>query len=65
MKDYLNFNIKELGSLLLVGLLLFIVVAVVMHFIAPILVTMGLIVTPLTLTDTILVLILVTLVVRK
>lgn len=65
MKNYLDFNVRELGSLLLVGLLLFIIIAVVMHFISPILVTMGLVTVPLTLTDTLLVLILIALVVRK
>lgn len=65
MKTYLNLNVKEFVSLIVTGLLLVIGIAIVMNFIVPILVTIGLLHTAFTLTDTLFFLILLTLIVKK
>jgi hypothetical protein len=53
-----NLSVKDLGSLVIIGLLLFVGIFVVMNFISPLLVTTHLITTGLTLTDTLLFLVL-------
>lgn len=64
--DYTKINVKDIGHLLVVGILLFVVAVLVMKFVAPLL---GVILPTvfggtLTLTDTLLFLILLTMVVR-
>jgi len=65
--DYKSFNVKDLGSLFVIGILLLVVVALVTMFISPMLTTLipSLFATPLGLTDTLLFLILITLVVKR
>ncbi|MCD6034903.1 MAG: hypothetical protein K0R63_644 [Rickettsiales bacterium] len=59
-----NLNMKDLGSLVITGILLFVGIAVVIHFISPLLITAGLITVKLTLTDTILFLVLLVMVTK-
>lgn len=66
MKISTNLNLKELGELLVVGILLLIVFQIVTAFVVPVLAKIGLVAaTGLGVTDTFLFLILLTLVVKK
>ena len=65
MKTHINLNLEEFIGLVVVGVLLVIGIAIVMKFITPVLVTVGLLAAPFTLTETLFFLILLTLIVRK
>lgn len=59
MVDFKKMNLHTLGHLTIVGLLLVVAVFAIIHVVSPFLVTIGLITSALTMTDTLLLLILI------